>query len=62
MLMITTEHVRAANYCTPGLKAFFKKHNLDLREFCRNGLPEDVVLATNDAMAIAVVEVARNGR
>jgi hypothetical protein len=56
------KHVREAKYCVSGLKQFFVKHNLDIREFSRNGLPEDVFLATNDAMAIAVVEVARCGK
>ena len=61
-LMIHMKHVREAKYCVSGLKQFFVKHNLDIREFSRNGLPEDVFLATNDAMAIAVVEVARCGK
>jgi len=46
-------------YCNRGTRDFFSRHNLDWSEFVRNGLPEEVILATGDAMAIAVVEFAR---
>ncbi len=41
-----------------GTRAFFARHNLDIREFRTRGLPEEILLSTGDAMARRVVEVA----
>jgi hypothetical protein len=49
-------------YCAPKLKLFFKRYKLDLREFVRNGLPEEVLLATGDYQAIRLVEWAHERR
>lgn len=46
-------------YCARGARKFFELHNLDWYRFVTEGLPEEVLLATGDAMAIAVVEEAR---
>jgi hypothetical protein len=59
MIIVRMRHVRAAHGCSPGLRRFFRRHNLDLREFCRSGLPIDVVEATGDAMAMRVCDEAR---
>ena len=58
-MMIRHHHIRKMRYCNKGARDFFTRHNLDWSEFVRNGLPEEVILATGDAMAIAVVEFAR---
>lgn len=46
-------------YCARGLRAFFARHQLDLRSFVRDGLPAGVIEATGDAMAIRAAARAR---
>ena len=60
-VIVTMNDVRQACMCSQGARKFFADHNLDWSEFLEKGLPASVILATNDAMAIQVVEVA-NGR
>jgi hypothetical protein len=45
--------------CVSGARAFGRRHGLDWRKFVREGLPEEDLLATGDAMAIKAVEYAR---
>lgn len=56
---ITMTHVRKAKMCSKGARAFFKKHNLDWATFLKDGLPIEDIEGTGDAMALKVVEVAR---
>ena len=61
-LIITARQVRAAGACIlPGAKAFFKRHNLDFKSFIRNGIPAEQLLATEDEMAVRVVELVKSG-
>ena len=48
--------------CVPGTRAFFKRHKLDWRGFIRNGIPAQELVDTGDAMALRLVESARDGR
>lgn len=61
-LIITMNHVRKSGMCSSGARQFFADHNLDWSKFISEGLPASVIIATNDAMAMQVVEVAKNGR
>ncbi|AUM00581.1 hypothetical protein B4966_10695 [Rhodocyclaceae bacterium] len=56
---VTIAHVRAAGLCVPGARTWFARQGLDFRAFLAQGLPASVLLATGDAMAARVVEVAR---
>lgn len=58
-MIITMDHVRRVHYCSDGVRVFFKKYNLDLHKFCKEGFDEEVILATGDDMAITLVEEAR---
>ncbi len=58
-VLVTIAHVRAAGMCVHGARAFFARHGLDFRAFLRDGIPAQVLLATGDAMARRVVEVAQ---
>lgn len=60
-------HLRSApglngrpGYCVQGAQAIAKRHGLDWRRFCREGLDEEELLATGDAFAILLVEHARS--
>ncbi len=58
-VIVTMTHVRKARMCAAGTKAFFKRHNLDLKTFLHHGLPVETIEATGDAMALKVAEIAR---
>ena len=53
--MITINDVRASGHCARGARVWFEAHGLDFRDFLKNGIGEDKLLATGDAMAIEVV-------
>ena len=57
--VITIDHVRAVGLCVNGTRTWFARHDLDFRAFLRNGCTAETLLATNDAMALRVVERAR---
>jgi len=57
--VITIDHVRAVGLCVNGSRTWFERHGLDFRAFLRKGLDAETLLATNDAMALRVVEHAR---
>ena len=57
-MTITMRDIRRAKMCSIGARAFFIRHGLDWSAFLKNGIDSDTVLATGDAMAIRVVEVA----
>lgn len=60
-VIVKVEHLRQVHYCAGGTKTFFKRHGLDWQKFIKEGLPASQFLATGDAMAKRLVEVA-NGR
>lgn len=54
--------IRKANMCSRGTRAFFLARGWDFQDFLINGLDEEHFIKTGDAMALQVVEVAKNGR
>lgn len=54
--------IRKAKMCSRGTRAFFLAKGWDFQDFLKNGLDEEMLIQTGDAMALQVVEVARNGR
>ena len=58
-VILRMEHIRRARMCSRGSRAFFERHGLDWQRFLREGIPASELLATGDAMANQVVEVAR---
>ena len=60
-VIVTIAHVRAAGLCVHGTRTWFARRGLDFRAFLAQGLPASLLLATGDAMAARVVEVARQG-
>lgn len=68
-MIITSAHLRSIPYfsdkpgfCAPGASAWFRRHKLDWRAFMKDGLPEETLLATGDAFAIAIVKHAHGER
>lgn len=58
-VIVTIDHVRAAGLCVNGTRTWFTRQGLDFRAFLREGCDADTLLATGDAMALRVVEYAR---
>jgi len=57
--VITIDHVRAVGLCVNGTRTWFARHDLDFRTFLRDDCDAETLLATGDAMALRVVEHAR---
>jgi len=60
--LVTMRDVRAARGCSRGARMFAERHGLDWKEFLKDGILASRLVATGDAMAINIVEVAKNGR
>lgn len=58
-MIITHQDMRLMKYCNKGAREFFSRHGLDWSLFMAEGLPEEVILATGDDMAIQLVEFVR---
>jgi hypothetical protein len=60
-MIVHHRHMKAAGlrYCNPGARVWFKHHGLDWNQFVNEGINADVLIATGDAMALAVVEEAK---
>lgn len=66
MTTVTLTHLRTIpgygskpGFCTRAARPFFTRHGLDWYAFRHGGIPAEQLLATNDALAIALVEWAR---
>lgn len=46
-------------HCGRGTIAWFKQHNLNFKDFRKNGILASVLLATGDPFAIEVVEFTK---
>jgi hypothetical protein len=46
-------------FCRSGARRWFEQHGIDWAGFVRNGIDDATLLATGDALAVAVVEWAR---
>lgn len=61
-MTITIQHVRAVGYCAKGAREFCDKYGFDWSDFLHNGVSEERLLETGDAMAEAIVKAAKAGR
>lgn len=61
-MLVTHAHMRSMpkKYCNKEARKFFVKHGLDWSAFVTTGIPEEELIATGDALALAVVEKARS--
>jgi len=63
---VTLTHLRSVpgfgpkpGFCAGGARAFFARYGLDWSTFIKDGIDEEALLGTGDALAIALVEHAR---
>ena len=59
--VVRMRDIRRAHLCSRGARAFFRAHGLDWDRFLREGIPTSELEATQDAMALEVVRMVRNG-
>lgn len=57
-MKITINHVRKAGHCSKGARSWFERHDLDFKEFIRNGMNEEVLIVKGDALILRVIELA----
>lgn len=62
-MIITLEQMRTVpawngkkGYCSNMAREFFKAHDLDWRDFIKNGIDSEVLLSTGDILACRLVE------
>jgi len=60
---VRMEHCRSLSYCAGGVRRLFARYGLDYPDFLQNGIEAQKLLeaTNNDAMVVAVVELA-NGQ
>jgi arsenate reductase-like glutaredoxin family protein len=58
-LRITITDIRAAGHCARGARTWFERHGFDFRAFLKDGISEEELLATGDALAVQVIEHKR---
>jgi len=65
-MIVTMRHARTIpgfsakpGFCASGLRAFARRHAIELREFAKNGIEAERLEATGDGFAIALVQWAR---
>ncbi len=61
-MKIYMSDLRKAKMCARGSRAFFLSQGWDWQDFLKNGRDAQDFIDTKDAMALQVVEVAKNGR
>ena len=54
--IITISDARAVGGCVPGWKNYLENNGFDWKDAVKNGILADKILATDDIMAIKVVE------
>ena len=57
-VIVHMRHVRAANLCSRGGRAWFHHHGLSWTDFLRDGIPAATLRATGDALAARAVSAA----
>ena len=55
---VTIQDIRAARYCLPGVRPWFRRHGLDWQAFLDAGLPAETLRATGDALVEPVIAQA----
>ena len=58
-LIIRVGDIRASGICLQGARGWFRRQGLDWQVFLAQGLPEDVLAATGDALALHVIGTAQ---
>ena len=55
---VKIQDIRAARYCMPGVRPWFRRHGLNWQAFLDVGIPAHVLRATGDALVEPVIAEA----
>jgi hypothetical protein len=55
---VTIQDIRAARYCLPGVRPWFRRHGLNWQAFLDSGIPAKTLRATGDALVEPVIRLA----
>ena len=58
-IIVRMKHVRAADLCSRGTRAWFDRHSLDFNHFLDKGYPVEIIEQTNDELGLRVAAIAR---
>ncbi len=56
---VMIQDIRAARYCLPGVRPWFRRHGLDWQAFLNVGISAETLLATGDALVEPVIRTAK---
>ena len=56
---VTIQDIRAARYCLPGVRPWFRRHGLDWQAFLNVGISAETLRATGDALVEPVIAQAK---
>lgn len=59
LYMRHVQQLRGRPTCRPGIRAWCRAHNVDLRTFARDGMAGEDALRIGDAFALRVLAIAR---
>jgi hypothetical protein len=55
---VTIQDIRAARYCLPGVRPWFRRHGLDWQAFLNVGISAETLRTTDDALVEPVIRMA----
>lgn len=58
-IMVKVHHIREAQLCTRGGRAWFRKYGISWDEFLTTGVSVERIVATGDAFGERVADIAR---
>jgi hypothetical protein len=58
-IRVTIQDIRAARYCLPGVRPWFRRHGLDWQAFLNVGISAEALIATCDALVEPVIAQAK---
>jgi hypothetical protein len=56
--LVTVQDIRAARYCLPGVRPWFRRHGLNWQAFLDAGILAETLRATGDALVEPVIRMA----
>ena len=59
LTLVTVQDIRAARYCLPGVRPWFRRHGLDWQAFLDTGISAETLRATGDALVDPVIAEAK---
>jgi hypothetical protein len=61
-VIVTMRHIRMGGWCAAGAREWAARHELNMLEFIRHGIPAEQLEATGDHFALCVCAIARAER